>query len=51
VNEESWHPLSRSYVIQDLAAAPGSSSQLNAVIAQRRLNFFQAGGDRNNSLN
>lgn len=50
VNEESWHPLTRSYGIQDLAAVPGGSLQLSVVIAHRSLNFFQAGGDVHSTL-
>lgn len=50
MNEGSWHPLSKSYGIQDLAAAPGGSLQLHVVIAHISLKFFQAGGDVNITL-
>lgn len=50
MNEGGWHALTRSYGIQDLAAAPGGSLQLRVVIAHRSLKFFQAGGDVNITL-
>lgn len=50
VNEESWHSLKGTYRSQDLAAAPGGSLHLSVVIAHRSLNFFQARGDVNSTL-